>query len=305
MKRVINVSLVFGILIFILCSITRVNGSGRFELVKQPQPSSQSLLMETVKPGLYESKLGIHNCTTGAGLDINKNEFCFSYTNTIDISIPEEDSYFYLKTYYQIKNDDGNWGEWIYLATSPTYFITSENSYTYYYIEFFMIFLKEEGVSFKPSEGQFMIEMYNPDGMLLDTFITNNDYWPPRLETEDYDMMPYISTPTPTPTSAETLTPVDTPTPTPTATPVTVGSIFGIISNEKGKLLYNAKVTATSDLKTLKTKTDKDGQYVFEGLDLRAYTVTVKKTSYCEASVGINLNAAEEDLNFILKKDKK
>lgn len=289
---------ILSVFVFVFLFASAITEAGSFQWVENPNHPNHKQNGGVVSPPEKDrpttDKAEIYHIIVGAAQDDNFNWRCVSYIMSQYFTVPPEGASFFIVEYCRIRGDgETEWGEWIQTGVSPVYDLSSEMA-AISHSEYRNGFWKFEGVSFGPSEAEFKTEIYSPEDELLDVFITpfDNGYWQPRLESEDYDDMPSVVTPTPTPAA------------TPTPTPVVVGSISGTVTKEKGgKPLNNAKVTiAAGNFFSDRTKTDGNGKYSFEGLNTqKEYSVTASKSGYQPETKMVYLEG-ESNVDFSLKK---
>lgn len=167
-------------------------------VVKEPVKQAQKYSLGSTTE---ESVPGIHNCIVSPVIDNNLNGFCAAIYYFIKVNVPDEGIAFKIRYYYRIW--EGNeWGKWVEQFEGPVWFFSKEDA-ELWHIESYGYFLEEVG-SIPPSKAQFMIEMYDTDDNLLDSFlVSRRRYWvDPRIESETYDDKGYL-TPELTPTPVE------------------------------------------------------------------------------------------------------
>ena len=163
------------------------NSDSRMEaLVKMP--SSGAAYTQKQKTEQEEGGGLLWNFVLAPVSDFNKNRFCVSVDNNVEIAAPPEGLDFFMVYYYRTREKGSIWGEWRKYYTGSIWHWSQEDSWNYYLrLHWYM---SEELETIPPSQGQFRVEMYDAaGGVLLETATTKDRwYWYPILiESQAYD----------------------------------------------------------------------------------------------------------------------
>jgi uncharacterized membrane protein len=103
------------------------------------------------------------------------------------------------------------------------------------------------------------------------------------------------SSATPSPSPSPSASPAPSPTPVSSPTSVATAQIKGKITNREGNTISKVKVTLEEGKKVKKrTRTDKDGLFVFKDLVAGTYKVTARKKGYKKTKQYIQLKEGEK-----------